>query len=100
MEKFEHQRYNLFVEKAWDEIPPSGLQSSWNKLFDPGSAAVTEEPSVIPEMLEIVEAIPGCSNCDERDIRDWITMDMNDQGYQLLNDEEIVESVGGGKSNM
>ena len=72
------------MAKAWDEIPPSGLQSSWNKLFDPGSAALTEEPSVIPEMLEIVEAIPGCSNCDERDNRDWITMDMNDQGYQLL----------------
>ncbi len=84
----------FLVANAWDEIPPSSIQASWNKLISPCSdTSVEEDTSVIPDMLETLGSVPGCSNCDEGDVRNWITMDANDQGYQLLSDDEIIQSV-------
>ena len=35
----------------------------------------------------------GCSDCDEADIEEWIQLDYDDQGYRLLNDEQIIVAV-------
>ena len=44
-------------------------------------------------MLETLGSVPACSNCDENDVTNWIAIDADDQGYQLLNDDEIIQSV-------
>jgi len=83
----------FLVAKAWDEISSSSIRASWNKLIGQDSADLVEETPVIPEMLETIECIAGCSNCDESNIQEWISMDKDDQGYQLLSDDQIVQSV-------
>lgn len=81
----------FMIAKAWNNIPVSTLRASWNKLL------VTEDAegsvAIIPELLHTLKCIDGCGDCDEVDVREWITMDSSDQGYQLLDDDEIVRAV-------
>ena len=89
----------FFAVKAWDDIPQSSLRASWNKLLSQPDSETVEEATIIPEMVQDLESIPGCGDCNEADVRDWIGLDDNDQGYQLLNDEEIKQSVTDSTSN-
>jgi len=41
-------------------------------------------------LQEAAEDIPGCQDCDETDIEEWIN---SDSSYELLNDDQIVQSV-------
>ena len=91
MEATEHQGHNVHA-KAWDEIPQSTLQASWNKLLREGGTSVAE-PSVVPEMVEALESIPGCGDCDEADVTEWVGMDSDDQGYEILGEDEIIQAV-------
>ena len=84
----------FMIAKAWDDIPESTIRASWNKLLvSQGADGSSEESPIIPELLHTLESIHGCGDCDEADVREWITMDSSDQGYQLLNDDEIVRAV-------
>ena len=71
------------------------IRASWNKLLiDQGTSdEASEESPIVPELLHTLESIHGCGDCDEADVREWITMDSSDQGYQLLDDDEIVRAV-------
>ena len=86
----------FLIAAAWNDIPESTLQASWrNPLLSQGTRTenpVEEQPSV-PELLKVLESIHGCDDCDEADVREWIGMECNDQGYQVLNDDEIVQTV-------
>ena len=44
-------------------------------------------------MLHTFESIHGSGDCDKADVRECITIDSSDQGYQLLDDDEIVWAV-------
>ena len=85
----------LMITKAWNDIPESTIQASWNKiLINQGTSdEASEESPLVPELLHTLESIHGCGDCDEADVREWITMDSSDQGYQLLDDDEIVRAV-------
>ncbi|GBM15345.1 hypothetical protein AVEN_210966-1 [Araneus ventricosus] len=37
--------------------------------------------------------LPGFENCGIKEITDWLNFDMEDTGFQLLNDEEIITEV-------
>ena len=52
-----------------------------------------EESAIIPELLYALKCIDGYGDCDEVDVREWIKMDSSDQGYQLLDDDEIIRAV-------
>ena len=82
----------LMITKAWNDIPESTIQASWNKiLINQGTSdEASEESPLVPELLHTLESIHGCGDCDEADVREWITMDSSDQGYQLLDDDKIV----------
>ena len=83
----------FMIAKAWNDIPESTIRASWNKLLVcQGADGSSEESPIIPELLHTLESIHGCGDCDEADVREWITMDSSDQGYQVLNDE-IVRAV-------
>uniref|UniRef100_A0A5S6PZL9 Uncharacterized protein n=1 Tax=Trichuris muris TaxID=70415 RepID=A0A5S6PZL9_TRIMR len=34
-----------------------------------------------------------CGECDSTEIERWLTCDLEDQGFQTMNDEEIVEFI-------
>ena len=55
--------------------------------------SIEQKLEIVPELLHTLESIHGCGDCDEADVREWITMDSSDQGYQLLDDDEIVRAV-------
>ena len=52
---------------------------------------VEEHP--VQDFLNSLEFIPGCGNCEETNVKDWIEMDSNDQVYQIQDDDEIVRIV-------
>ena len=84
----------FMIAKAWNDIPESTLRASWNKLLvNEDAEGSVEESAIVPELLHTLKCIDGCGDCDEVDVREWITMDSSDQGYQLLDDDEIVRAV-------
>ncbi len=45
---------------------------------------------MISEIQKTLEDIPGCQDCD---VEEWINLDSNDLGYEVLKDNKIVQSV-------
>ncbi|GBL98865.1 hypothetical protein AVEN_165700-1 [Araneus ventricosus] len=45
------------------------------------------------EFSNIFSTLPGFENCGIKEITDWLNRDMEDAGFQLLNDEEIIAEV-------
>ena len=87
----------FMVTKAWMMFQKL---ASWNKLLVSQNAEeLVEEPSV-QDILNALEFIPGCGDCDETNVKDWIEMDSNDQSYQIQDDDEIVRTVTEGSPVM
>ncbi|GFV90752.1 uncharacterized protein TNCV_2323211 [Trichonephila clavipes] len=43
---------------------------------------------------DFVQSTPGFQECDEEDVETWMACDVEDYGFQMLNnDDEIVTSV-------
>ncbi|XP_023247529.1 jerky protein homolog-like [Copidosoma floridanum] len=51
------------------------------------------EKSDLDEFASLIGNIPGFADCDKDDVEDWLNHDANDQGYQILDDDEIVSSI-------
>ena len=51
------------------------------------------EQADLQEFLQSLRQVHSCSDCDEADIEEWIQLDYDDQGYWLLNDEQIIAAV-------
>ena len=84
----------FMITKAWNDIPQSTIQASWNKLLvNQDAEGSVEDPPVVHEILHTLESIHGCGDCDEANVREWIAMDSSDQGYELLDDDEIIRTV-------
>ncbi|GFV41989.1 uncharacterized protein TNCV_4514061 [Trichonephila clavipes] len=45
------------------------------------------------EITDFVRSIPGFQERDEEDVETWITCDVEDRGFQMLNNDEIVTFV-------
>lgn len=83
---------------AWDTLTKSNLQRAWNKLWPEEQSAGEEITNVnedcgVNEVAEICSTIPGFEQCDENDASEWLAVDNNDPGYQILSDQEIVSMV-------
>ena len=100
------------VAAAWNDIPGTTIRASWRKLYksnDETSTALhdadrhgsstnptsTDQPEPIDlppveDFLHSLSRIHGCNECDITDVQEWIQMDSGDQGYELLNDEQIM----------
>ena len=62
-------------------------------LVTDNSEQHVEEPPGVQEFIDTLESIPGCSDCDETNVKVWIEMDSKDQGYHIQDDDEIVKTV-------
>ena len=65
----------------------------FQKLLLNQNAEELVEPPVVQDFLHALKSLPGCGNSDETNINDRLEMDTNDQGYQILDDDEIVRTV-------
>jgi hypothetical protein len=90
----------FMVANAWNDVPQTTIAASWKQLLSQSITCDTpvEESVTIPELKQALGAIQGCEDSDEADIAEWIQLDANDLGYQILNDDEILQVVKGGKS--
>ncbi|KAL3283159.1 hypothetical protein HHI36_006311 [Cryptolaemus montrouzieri] len=43
-------------------------------------------------MNEVMLKLQICQDCDDDDMKEWVTCDSNDQGFQIMSDDEIVEN--------
>ncbi|GBL80352.1 hypothetical protein AVEN_92262-1 [Araneus ventricosus] len=74
------------------------LRRSWRKLLPILSTGAYENVTDIAkdcatEFSNIFSTLPGFENCGIKEITDWLNCDMEDAGFQLLNDEEIIAEV-------
>ena len=85
---------------AWDDLSFLTLARSWNKLFRIGD--ITEQSSsTVPIESDQADAATECedlarqldSNLQDEVIREWMNRDSDDQGYQLLSDDDIIQHV-------
>ena len=81
---------------AWEDVPPSTLVKSWKKLLRTENSAeqstsTTESEKDSDEVLQLAQQLD--SNIQLEDVNEWVNVKSNDQGYQLLSDEDIVRKV-------
>lgn len=113
-----HKKLNLkdcayMVAEAWSLVKAVTLRRAWNKLKgistdeekekekkekeaqekkreDTGD---DEDDLSLEELRNIILKIPGCSEVSAEDVGEWIVCDSSDLGFQILNDDELIESV-------
>ena len=62
----------FMVAKAWNDVPDTTIQASWNKLLvTDNSEQHVEEPPGVQEFINTLESISGCSDCDETNVKKW-----------------------------
>ena len=84
---------------AWDDVPALTLAKSWHKLIQINDC--TTASSSTDHIEDQTSDQSGCemllhqldSNLQDEDISKWINGDADDQGYQLLSDEETIQQV-------
>ena len=81
---------------AWEDVPPSTLVKSWKKLLRTENSAeqstsTTESEKDSDEVLQLDQQLD--SNIQLEDVNEWVNVESNNQGYQLLSDEDIVRKV-------
>ncbi|KFD50665.1 hypothetical protein M513_08472 [Trichuris suis] len=85
------------IADSWSSIKQFTLRSSWNNIFDhrqlnamPGLSDAGEE---MEELLEALKAVSLSNECENADVEMWLACDSDDPGFQILDDDEIVESI-------
>lgn len=110
-----HKKINLkdcayMVAEAWSLVKTETLRRAWNKLKGLSTEQekekeraeqdaqqqeneTDEDDMSLEELRNILIRIPGCSEVSTEDVGEWVMSDSSDPGYQILSDEEIIESV-------
>ena len=82
------------IAGAWEDISSSTLRKSWDKLLsseesiNPSTVSPNEDNDEVVELAKQLD-----SNLEMDDISEWMTIDNDHAGHQLLSDEEIVSEV-------
>ncbi|CAH1996004.1 unnamed protein product [Acanthoscelides obtectus] len=99
------------VAEAWSLVTAVTLRRAWNKLKglpseknkkkeseenekqENGEDEDDEDALSLEEIRKMIVKIPGCTEVSAEDVGEWMACDTSDPGFQILNDDEIVESV-------
>ncbi|CAG5037708.1 unnamed protein product [Parnassius apollo] len=83
------------VVDAWDLIEKKTLNKAWNRVLhrENENLITNTYDSILEDINELMLKIQICQYCDEDDMKEWITCDSNDQGFQIMSDDEIVENI-------
>lgn len=112
-----HKKLNLkdcayMVAEAWSLVKAATLRRAWNKLKGISTEEEKEKEKKekeaqenkkvdtrdeddlsLEELRNIILKIPGCSEVSAEDVGEWVACDSSDLGFQILNDDELIESV-------
>ncbi|KAL3278328.1 hypothetical protein HHI36_013659 [Cryptolaemus montrouzieri] len=82
------------VVDAWDLIERNSLNKAWNRLLnrENGNSITNTDDSIMENMNEVMSKLQICQDCDDDDMKERVTSDSNDQGFQIMS-EEIVENI-------
>ncbi|XP_060845567.1 jerky protein homolog-like [Rhopalosiphum padi] len=82
------------LAESWQSITTQNIKNAWNKLW-PIAEVIHEEQKIqeISEITNLLKSIPGFEGNNEVDVNDWLENDANNLGFEILNDDEIVDSV-------
>ncbi|CAG2057083.1 unnamed protein product [Timema podura] len=73
------------LKKAWNKLPPEERNET------PELNETDDNPdNDFEEIVEMFSSIPGFSECDREDTESWLQNDIDDPGYQIMNEDEIV----------
>lgn len=81
---------------AWESVKEVTLKKAWHKLSpEPQISSAENDASseVVSELSELMKDAVGFEECDEQNINEWLNCDLDDPGYQIMTDEEIVEHI-------
>uniref|UniRef100_A0A5S6Q0T7 DDE-1 domain-containing protein n=1 Tax=Trichuris muris TaxID=70415 RepID=A0A5S6Q0T7_TRIMR len=87
--------YCYTAAESWKEIKQTTLRNAWNKLRDGhGTLATSVNVDADKDVQEIIDAlkfISLCCECSKPYVNGWLESDSHDQGFQLMNVEDIIE---------
>lgn len=85
---------------SWDLLTKENLMKAWNKLWpeskqsdDDTDENQSETLESVREVVMLCQSVPGFQECDETDAVEWLDLDKNDMGYEILDDNDIVTSM-------
>lgn len=87
---------SYMVVDAWDLIERKTLNKAWNRILkreNENSITNTDDSTILKDINELMSNIPICQECDADDMKEWLTCDSNDQGFQIMSDDEIVDNI-------
>ncbi|GFT19044.1 uncharacterized protein TNCV_3212691 [Trichonephila clavipes] len=74
---------------AWDSLERQSVKNAWNKLWPDLKGEKDFNDDHREEITDFVQSIPGFQECDE-DVETWMACNADDRGFQIVNDDEIV----------
>lgn len=83
------------IADAWDLIERKTLNKACNRALkreNDNSNTDTNSP-ILEEINELMTNIQICQECEADDIKDWLSCDSNDYGFQIMSDDEIIENI-------
>ncbi|XP_038221607.1 jerky protein homolog-like, partial [Zerene cesonia] len=83
------------VVDAWDLIERKTLNKAWNRVLnrENENSITNSDDSMLEEINDLMLKIQICKDCYDSDLKEWVTCDSNDQGFQIMSDDEIVENI-------
>jgi hypothetical protein len=78
---------------SWQMVSSDTLRNSWKNLLGTSSRNNIVENESNSSIMEIAHQIEGFSNLNEEELNDWINIDSNDPGFEILTDEVIINSI-------
>ncbi|XP_051174284.1 jerky protein homolog-like [Leptopilina boulardi] len=80
---------------AWDLVQRKTLNKAWNKILNRNQENPAEDTDNFDsgEISEIIKNLQICQECDSEDLEEWLSCDSNDQGFQIMSDDEIVNKL-------
>ncbi|KAL3288118.1 hypothetical protein HHI36_002567 [Cryptolaemus montrouzieri] len=83
------------VVDAWDLIERKTFNKAWNRVLnrENDDSITNTDDSILEDINEVMAKLQICQDCDDDDMKEWVTCDSNDQGFQIMSDNEIVENI-------
>uniref|UniRef100_A0A5S6Q7K1 Uncharacterized protein n=1 Tax=Trichuris muris TaxID=70415 RepID=A0A5S6Q7K1_TRIMR len=93
--QFNHRQLRAVPQKCQVRQHLARRRNAWNRLQDEhGTLATSVHVDADKDVQEIIDALKStflCCECSKPDVDRWLESDSHYRGFQLMNDEEIIE---------
>ncbi|KAJ0183826.1 hypothetical protein K1T71_000249 [Dendrolimus kikuchii] len=81
---------------AWDSVKEQNLKKAWNKVLcivkNPQIECINEKQEDMSEMMDVLKKL-NYHECYEEEVQQWMDIDAEDLGYQIMQDSEILDLI-------